>query len=93
MAGEVKRVAQRLHVRDSDGRPCAGITVAVTKAQGPVPELGYVTGDDGEVQIGLPPGPASFEVLLPDGRRHSFAIKVSAESGRCHEVKLDGTGS
>jgi hypothetical protein len=86
----VKRVAQRLRLRDAGGKPCAGITVAVRDAAGPVPELGYVTGDDGEVQIGLPPGSATLEALLSDGRRHCFAIEASGEPGRCHKVQLDG---
>ena len=86
----MKRVAQIVRVTDAAARPRAGVTLAVRKAQGPVPEMAWVTGQDGCVRIGLPPGPAELEAFDAAGHRTVFAIEASDRSGQVHDVTLAG---
>lgn len=84
----MQRVAQILRLVDEAGRPRAGVTLTVLSAQGAVPEMGYRTGDNGCVQIGLPPGAAVIEAILPDGRRQRLSVEAVEETGYEHELKV-----
>ena len=84
----MQRVAQILRLLDQQGRPCGEVTLAVVEAEGPAPEMAYLTGPDGRAQIGLPPGRAVLEATAPDGRRQKFSIEAAAEPGREHELRM-----
>jgi hypothetical protein len=77
-------------VVDKDSSPVAGVTLAVLSAEGPVPELAYVTGADGSVQIGLPPGAALLETTDAQGARRRFSIEATATAGHSHDLHLEG---
>jgi hypothetical protein len=64
-------------VIDVDGRPLAGVPLAVASASAPVPERGIATGDDGRAAIALPFGRASIQAILPDGLKRQVEILVS----------------
>lgn len=84
----MQRVAQILRVVDETGQPLAGVTLAVLSAQGPVPDLGYRTGDDGRVQVGLPPGATTIEAILPDGKRLCLSLEAVDRAGHEHELRV-----
>ncbi len=88
----VKRVAQILQVMDAQGVPCPGIALAVASAQGPTPEMAYVTGADGRVRIGLPPGEAVLHAFHSDGGRQTFSIQASSEPEHAHELRMKRAG-
>lgn len=88
----VRRVAQIVRVTDAARRPRAGIRLAVLSAQGPVPELGYVTGEDGSARIGLPPGPATLEAIDPEGDRQLFEIEAGQSQGSVCELRMGRDG-
>jgi hypothetical protein len=84
----VQRVPQIVRVVGLDGRPVAGVTLAVLSAAGPAPEMAYVTGGDGRVRIGLPPGTAELEAFAADGKHQRFSIDAAKEPGREHELHM-----
>ncbi len=48
-------------VLDLDGNPVANAAVSITEAERPVPEIAYLTGEDGMLSIRLPIGRARLE--------------------------------
>jgi hypothetical protein len=86
-----KRVAQDLRVLNEHGQPCAGVSIAVIVAEGPTPEIAYLTDEEGGVRIGLPPGKATLEAFLPGGGRERFSIDASADPGVRQELRLKGS--
>lgn len=77
-----------LSLRGSNGQPLAGIKFVVERAQEPVPEMGYVTGPDGEAHLGLPPGEATIRFFLPDGSSQTSVLRIAQEPGRAYVVQL-----
>jgi len=61
----------------------------VEKAEGPVPEIAYVTGADGVARLGLPPGKVSLRFFLPDGRSCSVLLAITGEPNRTYEVQIE----
>ncbi|HEV2606335.1 MAG TPA: hypothetical protein VGU24_22020 [Microvirga sp.] len=76
----MERVARIVILSDSGGSPVGGAVVTVARATISVPELAYVTGDDGRVRIGLPPGPALLSVALPSGEVRTIEVAVGDEA-------------
>lgn len=83
------RLACRLIVRDRQGRPLAGLRIAVEHASEATPDLAAVTGPDGRARLGLPPGGVGLALFLPDGTRRVAEIVVGDDPDRTYEVNLD----
>ena len=77
-----------LIVRGSNGQPLAGIRFVVERAQGPVPELGYVTGPGGEATVGLPAGEATIRFFLPNGTSRTSVLEIGSESACSYSVTI-----
>lgn len=77
-----------LIVRGSDGLPLAGIRFVVEQAQEPVPEMGYVTGPDGQAHVGLPAGEATIRFFLPQGRSQKSVLDIDPQSAHPYSVTL-----
>lgn len=88
----MQRVGQIVRMLDRAGRAQAGVTFVVRSAQGPVPEMAYVTGEDGCVRIGLPPGTTELEALAADGSAQRFTIDAADEPGCRHDLIIGGAG-
>ena len=58
-----------------------------------MPEIGYVTGQDGTAHAGLPPGEASLRFFLPDGRSEVVVMRVRDEPYATYTVTLDARGT
>ena len=84
----VKRLPCILFVRASNGQPLAGIKFVVERAQGPVPEIAYVTGHDGNARVGLPPGETVIRFFLSDGTSQTASLTVADELDRTYSVQL-----
>jgi hypothetical protein len=82
----VPRLACNLVVRNAGGAPLPGARFVVEGANEPMPEIGYVTGADGAAHAGLPPGPVSLRLFLPDGRSEVVMVDVSDEEGATYQV-------
>lgn len=54
MAGD--KPIYEITVLDADGTRVSEATVVIVSAEVPVPELGYLTGEDGWLRLGLPLG-------------------------------------
>jgi hypothetical protein len=78
-----------IQVTNRNGRPLAEARIAVEQADGPVPELMYVTDDEGKVQIGLPPGRILLRIFPQGGKSSSAEIEVSDEPARTYNVRTD----
>jgi hypothetical protein len=75
-------------VAASDGRPVAGARIAVERAEEPVPEMMYVTGEDGTVQIGLPKGHVVLRVFA-HGKSSRAELWIGSDSGQTYAVHVD----
>lgn len=71
------------------GEPLAGVTLAVERATAPIPEIAYVTGEDGRVRMGLPIGEAALRLFLPDGSRRTMQLFVRDEADQVHHLQMD----
>ena len=69
-------------VTDADGRPVAGMRVAIVGGTAPFPEIGPSTDADGQYQIGgVPPG--SFQVAVHDRDGERVGLEsVAIQSGK-----------
>jgi hypothetical protein len=84
----VKRIPCFIHVVTGDGRPLAGARIAVEQAEGPVPEMMYVTDDAGTAQIGLPPGRVVLRVF--SGSKSSVTeLVIGSEPGQTYDIHAD----
>ena len=84
----MKRIPCFIHVAKGDGRPLADARISVEQAEGPVPEMMYVTDDAGTVQIGLPPGHVVLRVF--SGNKSSVAeLVIASEPGQTYDVHTD----
>ena len=71
------------------GERLAGVTLAVERATAPVPEIAYLTGDDGQVRMGLPIGEAVLRVFLPDGSSRTTQLLVRDEADQIYQLQMD----
>lgn len=87
-ANSVKRVPCFIRVTRGDGRPLADARIAVEQADGPVPEIMYVAGKDGNVQIGLPEGRVVLRIFA-HGKSSRAELQVSSEPEQFYTVRVD----
>jgi hypothetical protein len=91
--GEIATTSNRnacvLRVTSKTGEPLAGVGLAVEQATGPVPEIAYVTGDDGRVRMGLPSGEAVLRLFLPDGSSRCAKLFVRDQPDQVHHLQID----
>jgi hypothetical protein len=60
----------RIVFRDRNGKPVAGAVVAITTAPAELPDIGYVTDDQGAIALTIPaPGSYGFVLTGADGGR------------------------
>jgi hypothetical protein len=71
-----------------DGRPQAETRFSVEQAEGPVPELMYVTDAAGIARLGLPPGRVVLRFFLADGGTGTAEFSVGDEPGRTYEARI-----
>jgi hypothetical protein len=83
------RIPCSLRVADRQGTPLAGVTFAVERAEGPVPEIAYVTDPGGLARLGLPPGKVAIRFILPNGTRPLISVVISRDPGRTYEIIID----
>ncbi|MGH8681682.1 MAG: hypothetical protein ACREVP_09295 [Burkholderiales bacterium] len=65
----------RLRIVDEAGQPVAGAAVAVVRSSVPFPEIALLAGDDGVVEIRLPPGTFTFRAHGPAGRSGEVTVQ------------------
>ncbi|MGH8698564.1 MAG: hypothetical protein ACREVS_18910 [Burkholderiales bacterium] len=65
----------RLRIVDEAGQPVAGAAVAVVRSSVPFPEIALLAGDDGVVEIRLPPGTFTFRAHGPAGRSGEVTVR------------------
>jgi len=85
----VERLPCYLRVTTRNGRPLAGVTFVVERAEGPVPEIAYTTGPDGIARIGLPPGPVGLRFFLSRGRDQSVSLTIGTNPEQTYDVTID----
>ena len=71
-----------------DGRPQAETRFSVEQAEGPVPELMYVTDAAGVARLGLPPSRVVLRFFLADGGTGTGEFSVGDESGQTYETRI-----
>jgi hypothetical protein len=71
-----------------DGQPQAETRFSVEEAEGPVPELMYVTDAAGVARLGLPPGRVVLRFFLADGRTGTAEFSVGDEPGGTYNARV-----
>ncbi len=62
--------------------------IAVEQAEGPVPEMMYLTGEDGTAQIGLPEGRVMLRIFA-SGKSSRAELQIGVEPEQTYEVRVD----
>jgi hypothetical protein len=65
------------------------VRFVVEQAEAPVPEIGYVTGPDGNARIGLPAGRVRLRFFLSNGASSSIPLAITPDENRTYDVRLD----
>lgn len=82
------------YVVATDGSPLPGVSVAVHEADGPVPDIAALTGDDGMFVLGgLPPGGVTLQAHLTNGRRARTNVQIVANSTAIVTIVIDDGGN
>jgi hypothetical protein len=84
----VNRVPCFIHVTTGDGHPLPDVSIAVEEADGPVPEMMFVTGRDGVAQIGLPEGRVVLRIFTSRGSSPA-ELQISDAPGQAYTVPVD----
>jgi len=87
-ASALTRITCFVHALTEDGRPLADTRFSVEQAEGPVPELMYVTDRTGIARLGLPPGRVVLRFFPADGPAGTAEFSVGGEPGRTYEVRI-----
>jgi hypothetical protein len=82
----VKRITCFIRAIAEDGQPLAETRFSVEQAEGPVPELMYVTDAAGVARLGLPPGRVVLRFFLADRGTGTAEFSVVNEPGRTYEA-------
>jgi hypothetical protein len=77
-----------VEVRGSHGQVLPHTRIVVESASEPMPEMAYVTDQDGRAQVGLPAGEVGLRMFLADGTSRTSSLRVADEPGRTYALRL-----